>query len=513
MELFYSRFVPWFWFGSGERAFSFYSDSDQGWLLDKHGNVMTLERDAQMQVTWRVKLANHPVTVQGQRQIAFNLLTHPAKPKPVNIRTVNWHYRGDTWADGYQIEPIELDEAYLKQRWHTAAQAPKDLPYEQAASFRKDDPPPYRYGRWRNVGVTKEMDQEWEEKGIYYLERQVRVGRRTGWWWDEYWPVGFGRSDNLAMGNAYLRDPATVEGDELPWQSQFLTTTMRGIFKRLARVQATNNVPLRSHTWSNNASLMIESFIWNSLLVEECGAQHRSLEVDMVTQFPSSLYRYICHGYTGLAVHSLPDSIPVRAGDNKMYERQYLGRALLHDIGVSSDGPHGRIHHREQVLRLLQDLTDFGYFEDGEVEFLPYWRNQSIVQTGATKPAPDVHTSIYRRALPNGQGYQVLMVVMNESLKDVEVPLRLLQPEALFGKGGKNTQTGAALPVPVTLPPELADWWAREGANTKAGELVLLDLEQGTAVQRQPGAAESYGPLFVPTHDYRLLYAKFEKGE
>jgi hypothetical protein len=35
MEMFYNKFVPWFWFGSADRGWSWYCDSDAGWLLDR----------------------------------------------------------------------------------------------------------------------------------------------------------------------------------------------------------------------------------------------------------------------------------------------------------------------------------------------------------------------------------------------------------------------------------------------------------------------------------------------
>ena len=92
MELFYSRFVPWFWFGSADRGWSYYSDSDKGWILDRDGSAMQLERDRTGDVTWRVVFVNHPAEVEGRRTIEFSILTHPAKPKPENFRRHAWQY-------------------------------------------------------------------------------------------------------------------------------------------------------------------------------------------------------------------------------------------------------------------------------------------------------------------------------------------------------------------------------------------------------------------------------------
>jgi hypothetical protein len=38
----------------------------------------------------------------------------------------------------------------------------------------------------------------------------------------------------------------------------------------------------------------------------------------------------------------------------------------------------------------------------------------------------------------------------------------------------------------------------------------LQDLETGEVIPRQAGAAESYGPVYIPWHDYRLLYGQFQ---
>ncbi|MFW5802343.1 MAG: glycoside hydrolase domain-containing protein, partial [Verrucomicrobiota bacterium] len=82
IELFYSKFVPWFWIGTGDRAFTWTCNSDRGWHLDKEGASMQVERDAEGQTTWRVAFINHPVTVRESKSTWFGLLVHPAKPKP-----------------------------------------------------------------------------------------------------------------------------------------------------------------------------------------------------------------------------------------------------------------------------------------------------------------------------------------------------------------------------------------------------------------------------------------------
>ncbi len=507
MELFYNKFVPWFWFGSADRAWSWYCDSDAGWILDREGSSLTLERDEAGDTTWRALFINHAAEVSGERRIAFALLTHPAKPKPADFRTADWHYlAGTAWADGYAIEPLELPEPYLLKRWRTAASAPPDLPDDQRTVWRKDEPPFHRYGRWRNVGVCPELDQIWEDKATYYFEQHIRIGRRVGWWMDEYFPVGFGRSDNLAMGNARLRRPEEIQGDELPWHSGFLTTNMRNHYKRLARVFADNGVPQRQHTWSNNAATMLESFIWNSLLVEECGGGNRAYEVDLLTQFPNSLYRFMGKNWTGLVTTLCADATPCRAGDDKRLDRQRLGIGLLHDFGVTPNGPHGTLHHKEQAVRLLHELTRFGFFDDARVEKLPFWRNREVVRLGDAAPEDSrLYVTVYRHPRPEGKGANALFVILNESLKDAELPLTIADPARL---GGPNRLTAAAALAQAAPPDALADWW-REVTSDAAEHIVLRDIETGDVVARQNPETETYGPVYVPYHDYRVLYGEF----
>ena len=64
-----------------------------------------------------------------------------------------------------------------------------------------------------------------------------------------------------------------------------------------------------------------------------------------------------------------------------------MGRALLNDIGVTPAGPHGIIYHKEDVIRLLKRLTDFGFFEDDGVETLPSGATPASCGS-ATGPSP-----------------------------------------------------------------------------------------------------------------------------
>jgi hypothetical protein len=213
--------------------------------------------------------------------------------------------------------------------------------------------------------------------------------------------------------------------------------------------------------------------------------------------------------YTGLIATMCADVTESMAGDDKRQDRQRFGLALLHDFGVTPNGPHGTIQHKEQGVRLLGALADFGYFEDPGIEKLPFWRNARAVTIG-DKPSAEskVYVTVYRRPLANGKGYKALFVILNESDGPVELPLTLRDPARLLG--GSNTLTRAAILAKAAVPAYFKETWeALPLVRPDVVRPALMDLETGEAVGRvadQP--SETYGPVYVPYHDYRVLYAE-----
>ena len=538
-ELFYGHFVPFFFFGSGDRGFTWYAGNDRDWELDRHGSSMLLERNARKDVTWRIFFVNHPSEIQDTQTIRFSILVHPAKPMPEDYRMIAWHYEGEAMR-GYGHEPPDLSEDFLKKDWYWAARAPKDIPWEEAKNWRKEKPPWNRYGRWRNAShevpygsgrfphrISPALDQIFEDKTAYLLGRQIEIGRRHGWWWDEYWPSGFAQSLNFAADYAYLRDPEKVEKDELPYQPGWTTQNMRNTQKRLARVAQQSNVPNRDYHWANNQATTYESFVWDARLIEECGSDHRSFEVDVMAQFPMSVYRYMCHSFTGLPTRvsprdSWPDGPMYWPGDDKRMDRQYIGLALAHDIGVTPFG-HGRICHIEQATRLFRTLNEFGFFED-DVECIPYWRNQDIVRYGKgrqryapvidltfSEPDEQVYVTVYRRPVEiNGRkGYKAMLVVLNGFMREVDHTLHILRPERVFGGHNilKRSEALAQLDDECPGAEALLAQWLKTEANDVP---VLLDMETGEVVELSDAeGGEHYGSVYVPWHNYRLLYGYF----
>lgn len=548
-ELYYSHFVPWKRIGSNERGFSWLCRNERGWELDRDSTVMTLERDEAGEVTWRTRFVNHRSDVQGERSLKFVIMTHPSKPKPDDWREHAWFWRGDVWANEYMMhtalkpeyiahlnkvrrnhgeEPYDGPEDYLRQRAAFALGMPRATPYEQLKEVVPEKPW-VRHGLCRNVDVHENMDRVWLDKNVFYFERQIRAGRRTGFWWDEYYPM-FGEAtflDNLASGEAVLRDPEDVKEGELPWQRGFGGVYLRESMKRIARIFKRENLPNRNFVWALASASAFESFAWDHHLVEFAGSDNESYDVTSIVTYDTDRFRYFCHKWTGTIPRLVPgyggERIGGRAGDDKRFDRQYLGRALTHDIGVCFEGPHGRMRHPEQSIRLLTELTEFGFFEDETLEFLPYWRNGRFIRYGrdfgdeqftiATVPAEKrVTVSVYRRPIDEerGRGYEAIIVLMNESDEAVEADLHLLDVARILG--GANDLTLAEMrgewdgvdPAAKTL---LSDWASDEGSGQT---VVLKDLESDRYVPRKQssGNGGTYGPVFLPKHNYRVLYAR-----
>jgi hypothetical protein len=539
LELFYSKFVPWIWFGSADRGWSYYSKNDAGWILDREGSAMQLERDPAGNVTWRLIFVNHPATVNGRRMIDFTILTHPAKPKPENARLYAWQYNaGEEWqvaspkllqrpvpsfngeGSKYKFrndlrDPVYLcGEEELKKAWWTASGAPTSTPYENCGEWRKDKPPYWRYlfiGESTFMNLN-EMNRLYEDKAIFHLERLVRIGRWVGWFMDPYQPAQV--SQNVAMGDAWYRPLASVGTNELPWQAGFTMPFMRNTYKRLARVHAENNVPQRQHVRANNSARMLESFLWDTLMLQDCGARFRAYDIDLITAYPNSLYRAMGMNYSGLITTMVPDETPAGSGDNPRFDRQMLGLGLLHDFGVTrggellADASLGLAHmeHQEQAVRLLSRLARFGFFEDAGIEKLPFWRNDAQARMG-DKPGDEsqVRVTVYRRPLDTGKGYKAIFVILNESDADVELPLDIRDPKRVLG--GPNTQKRSAALARAPVPAKLQAAWTAATA-TVDDTPVLTDLETGEMIGRMGRTGERYGPVFVPYHDYRVLYAE-----
>ena len=482
-ELFYSCFIPYFWFGSADRGWTWFCDSDRSWSLPKKGSAMTLERNSQGEVTWRLKFFSQPKEVKESKEIAFSLLTHPQKFKPQNAPFHAWHSFGNPW-DQYGVNYFKRSDETLMAEAKMQPQEPPYHGYYQMGSL-------YTPG-WNRAG---------EDCFVEGFARNIRLGGKQGWWWDLAWPPQ--RSENLADDVAYIRNPADVTAQELPYQAGFTTRHMYNTMKRLARVSKTANVTLANSYWGSNSASLFEAFGRMAVLTEGCGCEVLSHDIDNLTNFPETLWRYLAHGnHTGLiSILACPANLP-KPGDDEYIERQLFGRALLNGIGFQPVN-HGKPSNLEECLRILRVMTAFGLLnDDGQTEFIPYWRNRDSVQYGAA-PQPanrGVYASVYRRPAIDGKGYRALIILVNEKEKLPSSETLFVNMQRLLGDA--IPQTASAVWARRPIPESLKEWWANATAGAPQGS-VLEDAESGALIHSN--GTDTFGPVYVPWHDFRML--------
>jgi len=551
LELYYSQFVPWLFFGNGDHGWTWACDSDEQWVLDRDGSSMTLERDKHGQVTLRAKFVNHKTTISGKRGTEFAVFTHPAKPKEKGYRQVAWtHWRPENY-EGKQLKCLPNDgpwgidgsdetfeyfrkeypngapRLYIVKNWVNSG-----IPELQKRTYsgewllnssaRVNSTPIDWKGGYKQPWVRPGKglvglewgSQSWEDYFVYQCERMIRLGKVTGWWWDEcFMPA---RTNCIANGQAYFRKPEEVSKQELPWQSNFGTLNTRDMLKRLARLFVKNNVPNYTALWATGVT-MFESYASDSEMVESACGFAKTYEIDHIVRFPISGWRYASNSNKGLTTRVKPYlGLPSTPGDNPRLDRALLGRVLLHDLGVFT-----LFSNPEHYVRVLNTLSDFGYFEEETTEWIPYWRNRHLIRYGEestddpfettlTDPNAQVYVTVYRRPYKKvaaKQGYKALIVIVNEGDKPVRDRLHILVPEAIFG--GPNNQLIGLIHREYRLPRSLR---RRYGYGDNPG---LKDTETGGAISKslRDGRAippEIYGPIYIEPHEYRLIYGHYD---
>jgi hypothetical protein len=127
---------PHLFWGSGDRGFTWLSDSADGWTVTPVAAAVTLSRDKAGVVTWRARLVNHPTEIRAAKTVAFTLLTHPATLPGADRRKVAWL----TWPYGAEAltPPLQVTSLSGKPR---PVRADIATPYEtQAAAILLQGP-------------------------------------------------------------------------------------------------------------------------------------------------------------------------------------------------------------------------------------------------------------------------------------------------------------------------------------------------------------------------------------
>ena len=557
-SLYYTKFVPFLYFGNGDRGWSWLADRDEQWVVDQEGSTMTLERDKYGQVTWRVKFVNHKATITGKRTLEFVIFTHPAKPKDDGYRRIAWldwppqNYGGIGLKCIPNDGPFGIDGSdgtfkYFLRRYPNGAPRlyinswlNSGIPEMQKRAYtgvwrlhqnaRVNSAPidsKGGYGQpWirpgRGNSGSRQYTQSLEDYTVYHCERMIRIGRVPGYWWDELHPPV--RTECVASGGAFFRKPSEVKEGELPWQAQWASLNVRNMYKRLARLLKQNDVPNYNSFWAGS-STTYESYARDSELRESAAAFSKTYEIDNVTRFPISFFRYCCNTHNGLYTRVQPEATGFKGfglmpGDDLRLDRALMGRVLIHDIGLAP-----QVNNAEQFARVLNILYDFGYFDEETTEMIPYWRSRSVCRYGEEytddafevteeDPCAQVYVTVYRRPYKTHrgrQGYKAMFVIHNESDQPLRGRLHILNSAALFG--AENNLSIDDVYGRLTVPRGLS----LGGVYPWGGSKALEDLEREGAVtqgrkdeRKMVVKKEIYGPIHILAHDFRILYGHYD---
>jgi hypothetical protein len=249
---------------------------------------------------------------------------------------------------------------------------------------------------------------------------------------------------------------------------------------------------------------------------------------DNVALYPISLFRAAACGPTGLVARVRSNARALPAADAPSLDRQIFARALLHDIGAAMAG----VRQPTEFFTLTRALRAFGYFaDDGLTEYLPYWRLEGIARYGEafnpdsafnlteSNPAAGTYVSVFRRPYQREgrRGVQAMFVVVNERDEPVRHRLYVLDLQRIFGPGLQRLHGGAVVrAMDFGKVPDDSDWRTARVAKYFGDSYGLRDLENGGYVRASSNkgtTAEIYGPLYVPAHDYRLVWAYGLPGE
>jgi len=414
-------FVPYLFFGSADRGFTWLCDSDKGWVLDPKQPAISIERDKAGQITWRVRFVNRRTKAKGKRAVKFALLTHPASPK---------------------------QKSYRRRQW---------LAWEADGAVVKGD----------------------------------------------------------ALGG---KGPDSVDG--LGRTTLAARERMKEACRKLSAENKANDTVLGGLTAS-----ALEAYASRLELSGAAAAWMASAEKDGVSLYPASMFRALAGTCKGLSVRVQPNVRKiVSPGDSPSFDRQMLGRALVHDVGVDLKGLAQPVH----FVRLVNALDEFGFFEDEGTEMIPYWRNANLVRYGEAwegenafalteeNPAARVYVTVFRRPFERKgrKGYKAMFVVMNESDQAVRDRFYVFEPGRIFGGPNRMTAKEIVESYEFRAIPRDSDWrkgkvLARQSGRGGASFAALMDMEDKgvvLAADSKGQDAEIYGPLFVRAHNYRVLY-------
>ena len=330
-------------------------------------------------------------------------------------------------------------------------------------------------------------------------------------------------SGQKTVSFALLTHPATFKPAGFRRQCWTQWPTEQGVAKALPlTLRGRRSVSRESMNCHQAGSATVfEPFSGHCLIAGAAGGDALAAARNHAETWPIGLFKYLAGTHTGLATRLRSNSASlIRAGMSRAADRVLLGRALLHDIGLDAS----RLAHLNDAVRVVKALREFGALEpDQMTEFIPYWRTSGIVrfgeifskddpfQLGKENPLARVYVSVYLRLGNRNRGRKALIVIANESDRDVRDQLYVLDPGRLFGGQNRLERKSVIGKYDFTALVETSDW-GKPGLLSRAAyrsRAVLEDAEDHGVVGR-PAAKrglETYGPMIhVPAYSFRILY-------
>ena len=441
--------------GNGDRGLYWYTDSYEGFWLDRNQPSIFIEKRKHATVL-RVAFINKPVVIDHPRHIRFAVFAVPCKPLPADARAMQWNggrmhtgitgwwgtvgcfttpsndqqwqdwiagkpftFKGKPAPGDFPLTPIPPRDArgrWLLQKGNEYASYSNDMIGYLQPEFKVfsgewvgvSDPPlspdgsllGYKDEKGNSIWPEPEqrtvfgMDsglQSFYDFKAYQFYLMAKNAGAGGHWWD--WP-GLTEGNSLDKGEMFLND----EGQPEPRSNLFL---VRAFYQRLARIVQGLNVPDCNNVYAPGPVFQVP---W---LTRTCAIESLYLESELDDMFDAwgvDRYRMQIGKYSGIPVQ-LCMNIPINFQDHRA--RSVLAMTFLHDngiFGVEGDKSSMDIIRRAGLL-------------DESAEWIPYWRSQET----ASASEPGLLITAYRMNSPK----RLALVIVNPGPSDVQTVVTL----------------------------------------------------------------------------------------
>lgn len=480
--------------GNGERGLYWYTDSYEGWNIDKYNPYIEIEKQKDRTIL-RVSFVNKPFVMDKPRKIRFAFLSVPVKPFAADARELQWddsrssvgaaswwgtigcfvfpqkneewfypfegmpyEYKGKKVWGGLWVPTQKDGKYYLEKGKEYALYRAADYIGYLQPEFKvfsgewvgttnpplkphtplldhkdKDGNPIWPDPEQMSVYVKDSFTQSFYDFEIYYFYQMAKNTGIGGYWWD--WSP--------------LRKSSSLPGKT----NLFM---VRDFYKRLAMIDDELGIPNTNNVYAPGPVYQI-SWIIRLLSIENMYLGLESQFDDMFSLYGLDKYRAEIGKYSGLPV-AIHMNIPMNMKEPRV--RTVIGLSLLHDNGVVG------------VSKELKNmLREFGYFLP-DTQWIPYWRSQKVVNT----IDKSLLTTVYKRE--NKENIKLMLVTVNPENKDVKTDI-FLQLE-----------------------------------NVKQAKIDIVDLESDDELSFNP--VENgilIKNIFVKKHDYRLIGVTNYRGD